>query len=274
MALHLTSDAVASFFQSGFVILRDAIPVTLVADLRRECEKAAAAVRASHGWQSQRFQPLSRYVPPMDERPWRDYGELPELNDAFRRMLGPDVFYGRLDVAGVFIEPKERPWSAVWHRDITRASSRFETDEEFAEFALDWDSLNQINAALYDDSCTWYVPGSHLRPIDTPAEEAVAAWIGSEEFKKYDHADPAITEKHLREACRRMPGAAQVHLHAGDVLLYRAIGWHCGNYVPYRKRATILDVLYSPAYYAWRHPWLAGESPKWKPERKREGAAC
>ena len=68
-----------------------------------------------------------------------------------------------------------------------------------------------------------------------------------------------------RDHARNMPGAVQAHLYAGNLLLYRAYGWHCGNYVPYRKRATILDVLYSPAYYAWRHPWLEGKKPKWKP---------
>jgi hypothetical protein len=266
MGTNLTPAEVAGFFEDGFVILRDALPTALVADLRGECEKGGAAVRKKSGGQSQRFQPLSDYANVMDLRPFRDYAELPSLHESFRRILGPDVFYGKPEVAGVFLEPTDLPWSAVWHRDIDRRSSRLSSDEEFAAFALDWDSLNQINCALYDDSCTWYVPGSHLRLHDTPAELAFHRGPDAEIVKRLEKEKDAVgLERLYLDHVRKMPGATQVHLYAGDLLLYRAYGWHCGNYVPYRKRATILDVLYSPAYYAWRHPWLEGKSPKWKP---------
>jgi hypothetical protein len=260
MSYTVPTQDVAGFFQNGFVILRQILPATLVSDLRRECNKAVAVERAKSGPQVQRFQPISKYADAIDSKAFRDYAELPALHEAFREILGPQVFYGLLDVMGVFVEPAEKPWSVLWHRDMTRQSSRLETDEEYAAFALDWDSLNQINCALYDDSCTWYVPGSHARIFDLPEEVAVARGA----VNLVEDPDTTITERNLLNFVRSMPGATQVHLHAGDLLLYRAIGWHCGNYVPYRKRATILDVLYSPAYYEWRHLWLRGESPKWK----------
>ena len=48
-----------------------------------------------------------------------------------------------------------------------------------------------------------------------------------------------------------MPGARQLHLAAGDFCLYRNTLWHIGNYVPYRRRATLHDSVYTPAYREW-----------------------
>ena len=48
------------------------------------------------------------------------------------------------------------------------------------------------------------------------------------------------------EYCRSMPGAVQLHLEAGDFALYRNTLWHLGNYVPYRKRATLHDSAWTP----------------------------
>jgi len=270
--LTVSASDVDGFFRNGFVILRDAIPPALIRDLRRECDKGVAALRSgkgsSGGGQEQRFQPVSKFADQFDLQPFRDYAELPALNAAFKQILGPDVFYGKPDVIGVFIEPQHFPWSFGWHRDMTLPASRLGSQTEFDRFALDWDSLNQINCALYNDDCTWYVPGSHLRTSDTPAELAASAGANREAVKRLTaEGDVMALERLHLDSVRSMPGAVQVHLFAGDLLLYRAVGWHNGNYVPYRKRATILDVLYSPAYYEWRHPWLAGGSPKWKPAK-------
>jgi hypothetical protein len=265
-----------SFFRNGFVILRDAISTPLLRDLRRECDKGLASVRTENranrvgaaGLEAQRFQPVSKYADVLDLQPFKDYAELPALSAAFKQILGPDVFYGKPDVIGVFVEPEHFPWSFGWHRDLTLESSRLGSQEAFDRFALDWDSLNQINCALYNDDCTWYVPGSHLRTHDTPAELAAAAGPNRDAIKRLTaERDTVALERLHLDQVRSMSGAVQVHLNAGDLLLYRAIGWHNGNYVPYRKRATILDVLYSPAYREWRHPWLAGGSPKWKPAK-------
>src|SRR5688500_17028219 len=115
----LPESDVEGFLRDGFIILRDMIPPALIRDLRRECEKGVAAVRAEHPPPAdpQRFQPVSKFAERLDTKPFRDYAELPALHDAFKQVLGPEVFYGRLDVMGVFIEPARLPWTATWHRD-------------------------------------------------------------------------------------------------------------------------------------------------------------
>jgi hypothetical protein len=45
-----------------------------------------------------------------------------------------------------------------------------------------------------------------------------------------------------------MPGAIQWVLNPGDFAIYRNIGWHIGNYVPYRRRATFATHCFTPAY--------------------------
>lgn len=49
-----------------------------------------------------------------------------------------------------------------------------------------------------------------------------------------------------------MPGAKRLYLEAGDLALYRSTLWHIGNYVPYKKRATLHDNAMTPEYVAWR----------------------
>ena len=53
------------------------------------------------------------------------------------------------------------------------------------------------------------------------------------------------------EYCRRMPGAVQLNLNAGDLAIYRNVMWHLGNYAPYRKRATLHDTAMTPEYTGW-----------------------
>lgn len=52
-------------------------------------------------------------------------------------------------------------------------------------------------------------------------------------------------------------------------MLYRNTLWHTGNYVPYRRRATIHDALFSPEYKAFtgkrplRPKKADGSPPDW-----------
>ena len=114
----------------------------------------------------------------------------------------------------------------------------------------DIDLFNQVNCALYADSCTWFVPGSHLRR-DLPREV--------ERFPNRPISGPDLEGKPVVEReqlslgyCRSMPGAVQIHLDTGDYALYRNTLWHIGNYVPYRKRATLHDFIDTPKYARWR----------------------
>ena len=53
-----------------------------------------------------------------------------------------------------------------------------------------------------------------------------------------------------------MPGAVQLHLEAGDFCLYRNTLWHLGNYLPYRRRATLHDAVDTDEFFAWREETL------------------
>ena len=130
-------------------------------------------------------------------------------------------------------------------------------DAEMESFmATVWNDLryfNQVNCAIYADSCTWYVPGSHLRQQDLPDEvqstgdpvmkEAPAEWSDAE------------AEQFYFEHCRSMPGAVQVYLGPGDFMVYRNLAWHCGMYLPYQPRATIHDIIRHKGRNAWMEKW-------------------
>ena len=109
------------------------------------------------------------------------------------------------------------------------------------------------------------MPGSHLRR-DTDAEIA--------RFPDRPIPGPnleGLGYEECERACldytRSMPGAFQAKLSAGDYLLYRNSLWHIGNYVPYRKRATIHDGLFTPEFKAFF------EKPPYHPS-KADGATA
>ena len=109
--------------------------------------------------------------------------------------------------------------------------------------------FNQVNCALYADSCTWFVPGSHLRSFDLPGERQST---GDEVMSKPPaELSPATAERFYLDHCEAMPGAVQVHLGPGDFMIYRNLAWHTGLYVPYQQRATIHDIV----SYATRGDW-------------------
>lgn len=260
MTYRVPEQDIASYFRDGYIVFRQILPTALVADLRREVDKAYPIVRALKGPDAQRIQPIGNYADKLDMRPFKDYAELPALRDAINQVLSPDHSWGDLGVMGVLLHPEKTPWCTRWHRDMTLATSRLPADE-YQDIMLDWNSANQINAPLYDDSCTWFVPGSNLRMRDLP-EEVAAANAPIEPGANTD-ADAAEKERACLNYARSMPGGVQLHLNAGDFALYRPLGWHIGNYVPYRKRATLHDALFTPVYKVWWKQWISGGSPRW-----------
>ena len=235
----------------GYTVFRGILPPALLGDLRRVCAEAALLARRENGPQSQRLQPLER--DDLDQRPLVDYAELPELNDAIARLLSPAHRHGQGHVMGVLLEPAERPYCTAWHRDWRDNMAALDLsrwDEHFADPRY----FNQVNCALYAESCTWVVPGSHLRR-DLPSE---AARFPGRPVPGPDLADcdAAEAERRCLEYARSMPGAVQLHLEAGDFCLYRNTLWHLGNYVPYRQRATLHDAVDTDEFFAWRQETL------------------
>jgi len=155
------------------------------------------------------------------------------------------------------LEPAERPWATAWHRDFGACQRRVNM-EVFRELRVNPRYFYQVNCALFEDTCTWYVPGSHLRD-DFPEEAAIernSPWqIGFDQ--------DGLTTEELERFCldyvESMPGGIRLHLDAGDFCLYRPHGYHIGCYAPYKRRATLHDSVWTPEWKASFVRWAAGE---------------
>ena len=127
-----------------------------------------------NGPQTQRIQPLDQYEGEIDLGPFQDYAELDDLRLTVEALLGPGYTHAHLDIMGLLVEPQDRPWHCGWHRDGVVEVPVEARDEQMESFmATVWHDLryfNQVNCAIYADSCTWYVPGSHLRQQDLADE--------------------------------------------------------------------------------------------------------
>ena len=249
MPFTLSEKHITDYHQLGYTVFEGIIPNSLLGDLRRATDRAREIAYEVTGRQAQRLQPLANYD--LDLQPFKDYGELPELTDAIHSLLTPRHYHADLSRTGVLLEPADHPWCTNWHRDwrdhmpVEVFESEFREDWDNQTFHLDY--MNQINCALYEDPSTWYVPGSHYRQQNTPGEEQARDLYDREKHRQ----STGTIEQQERDClayCTAMPGAVQLRLNAGDFALYRSSGWHLGNYVPYRKRATIHDFLGTPEY--------------------------
>ncbi|MFT5366864.1 MAG: hypothetical protein ACI8V2_001814, partial [Candidatus Latescibacterota bacterium] len=172
MAFHFSEKHIADYHIFGYTVFREILPASLIEDLRRETDKAREIAHEVTGLQAQRLQPLVKYD--LNLQPFKDYGELPELNDAIHQVLTPNHYHADLERTGVLLEPAAFPWCTDWHRDW-----RDHMPEEVFEdaFREEWDqqtfdigAMNQINCALYEDPSTWIVPGSHYRQRNLSGE--------------------------------------------------------------------------------------------------------
>ena len=254
MAFEFSDAYIDSYQRNGFAIFRQILPAALVSDLRRTAEQARAIAHRVTGAQAQRLQPLTKYADELDMQPVHDYRELPELVDAIAKLLSPAHQHGgpadEPGAVGIFFEPSEKSWCTYWHRDWRDNIPGCPLDDWRAEQHNPL-MFNQINCALYEDSSTWVVPGSHARQDllveaqrfpDRPIQKAPVDDVASE----------AERERVCLDYCRSMPGAVRTHLDAGDFMIYRNTLWHLGNYVPYKRRATLHDSADTSEFKAWR----------------------
>ena len=246
MAFKFSEAHIADYFTHGYTVFRGILPPSLITDLRRVTDRGRELVRKEKGPQYQRFQPVSAYD--IDQKPFENYRDLAELRDALARVLSPRHTHGNLIYLGVLVEPADTPECTRWHRDWIH-NSRPEIFEAVPLDIYDLNKFNQINCALFEDGATWVVPGSHFR---TNLASEIQAFPGSPphgpNLKNLSDAD---AERAGLEYCRRMPGAVQLVLNAGDLAMYRNVMWHLGNYAPYRKRATLHDSAMTPEYIEW-----------------------
>lgn len=261
MAFQLSDRHIEAFHTQGYTVFEQILPPSLIGDLRRVTDRARELARAEHGGQAQRLQPVAEYD--LDQRPFIDYAELPDLVDALARVLTPRHRHGDRDIFGVLLEPQDLPWCTAWHRDWRDNLAGLPLDKWDAVFS-DIDYFNQINCAVYDDDSTWVVPGSHLRR-DLPRE---IERFPERPIRKPDLEGRSAEEREAigLEYCRSMPGAVQLYLNAGDFALYRNTLWHLGNYVPYKMRATIHDGAMTPEFTEFLR-----EMPKIAAKRREAG---
>lgn len=261
------------YLQQGYLILRQAIPASLLKDLRPVADQARALAHEINGPQAQRIQPLERFADRLNLKPFQDYCELPDLTDAIRRLLGPRCTYGHLGIMGLLVEPVNMPWHGGWHRDgvveVPTEARGPRTDALLDEVWHDLAWWNQINCAIYSDSCTWFVPGSHLRRRDLPGEAQTHA--DPAHVRATDGMSVVEAEVYGLDHAASFPGAVQVHLRPGDMMLYRNLGWHCGNYAPSQPRATIHDVVKTYADSDWGDRWAQAKREAVAQWRERTG---
>ena len=244
MAFRLSENHIVEFQMQGYTVFKQIIPTSLIRDLRKASDEAREIARDEKGPQVQRLQPVASYD--IDQRPFIEFGELPELVDAVAGVLTPSHRPSNTKTLGILLEPAEMPYCTRWHRDgrdNTRMNMWREAFDDIRYF-------NQTNCPLYADSSLWYVPGSHLRRDDLPRESA----LFDQERGSLDFPGKSAEERERLslEYTRSMPGAIQLHLEAGDFALYRPTAWHLGNYLPYFKRATLHDFVSTPEFDEWR----------------------
>lgn len=249
MAFQFCESMISDYRAQGYVVFRGILPESLLRDLRRATEHAADLARQVGGPQAQRLQPIDGYD--IDLTPFEDYASLPALADAIARILTPEhrIGSGGWSHTGILIEPAERPYATPWHRDL-RETSNVPDIEEFRRIGCDPLWFNQINCPLYEDNCTWYVPGSQLRQFDLPRETAAAAAALPGE----DAGDEAV-ERGCLDYARTMPGAVRLHMDAGDLAFYHPNAWHLGVYRPESRRRTIHGHAPTPELLDWYERW-------------------
>jgi ectoine hydroxylase-related dioxygenase (phytanoyl-CoA dioxygenase family) len=257
MSFKFSDQHIEEYHTQGYTVFRRILPPSLLEGLRRVGDRARELARQENNPQAQRLQPLER--DDLEQGPLIEYAELPALKDAITRLLSPQHRHGHRHIMGVLLEPAELPYCTAWHRDWRDNVAGLDLrswDEHFADPRY----FNQVNCALYAESCTWVVPGSHLRR-DLPGEIArfpdrpIAA-------PDLDACSATERERRCLDYALSMPGAVQLHLEAGDFCLYRNTLWHLGNYVPYRRRATLHDAVDTDAFIAWRDEAIKGAQAK------------
>ena len=246
MGFQLTDQHIEDYHVLGYTVFRKILPPSLVRDLRQVSQSARKIARERLGPQAQRLQPVGNFD--INQQPFIDYAEQPDLMKAITKLLSPRHQHGNRNHLGILIEPAEVPYCTPWHRDWRDNLPGLKL-ERWNERIQDMNLFNQINCALYNDSCTWIVPGSHVRH-DLACEV--------ERFPDRPICGPNVENKIVEERekicleyCRSMPDCLQLHLEAGDFALYRSSMWHLGNYVPYSIRSTLHDSAMTPEFEAW-----------------------
>jgi len=254
MKFQVKENDILKYREDGYHIFPQVIPPLLLKDLRREAAKAQEIAWRVNGSQAQRLQPIDEYVDELDITPFKLFTEIDGLNEAIQKLTSTKHSLKPTEGACLLFQPKDRPWSTEWHRDwrdhITDADFNAHVgDERWEEILRDPDFFNQVNCPLFEDTSTWFVPGSHLRVENSEDEMRVYRSTTQEKLRdeESERTDEEL-ELFCLNYCQAMPGAVQLVLNPGDFCLYRNTAWHIGNYVPYRRRMTLHTHAMTPEF--------------------------
>lgn len=261
MIAPITEEDRQKYREEGYHIIPQVIPASLLKDLRRESEKAQAIARRIDGPQAQRLSTLHAYHEELDMRVFKDFDDIEGLNEAIQALLTPGHFLQPTADATILFGPRDRPWSTEWHRDfrdhIEDAPWKENLADNWEEISNNFNYWNQVNCPLYEDNSTWYVPCSFQRVFNTTEESELYASTTQEILRDEtnEQTDEAL-ELFCLQYCQAMPDAVQLVLNPGDFCIYRNVGWHIGNYVPYRRRMTIHTQCDTPEFVAFRNQYF------------------
>ncbi|KAI0029563.1 hypothetical protein K488DRAFT_56096 [Vararia minispora EC-137] len=216
----------------GFVIIPGLIKPELFTELENACAVVVARTRAGD-WPHRRvvgkqFPPYGdadpdswgvQHVmhPDLGQPAFAKYYTSPEMRAAARELLGCEDKHLQMELFNLLINPTSHEFALSWHRDDVKAAAG---EEEERDALSVWHYGVQWNAALYEDSSLFVVPGSHRVPR-TPVQR-----------------EQSNTTK-VPEDPMAMSGAIQVSLKPGETVFYNNNILHCATYSPKRKRATL-----------------------------------
>ncbi|MCJ8329499.1 MAG: hypothetical protein MJH11_05860 [Lentisphaeria bacterium] len=245
-------------WERGYTIFKGIVPGSLLTDLRIEADKARALAHEINGSQSHRIQPIDKYDQQINQKPFQDYCELPELHTAVEKLLGPDYTHGHRNIMGILVEPLDHTWNQGWHRDgMVEIPVAAQSDPEVIacqkERTQDRRGYNQINCAIYRDATLWVVPGSHSRMENLEGEIQTCYTDALPTIK--DGQSDVEFERECLAHCQSFPGAQQIVLEPGDFMIYRSNAWHCAHIVKYQPRATIHDSCHYHGKTDWQYHW-------------------
>ena len=112
----LTDDHVREYYTQDMTVFRGIIPGSLVRDLRKASDDGLADLKERDP-DALRIGSIAGRED-MDLQPFRDYSELPELNEAVLQLLTPDHTYGDLNRVGILFNTTSKPAVLAWHRDF------------------------------------------------------------------------------------------------------------------------------------------------------------
>ena len=249
MSVSVEQRHVDSYHEQGYCIFEGLIPGSLMPDLRKTAERAREITHKLHGPQAQRLGRIDEHLDEAELRSILEFHALPELHAALDRVLSPEYRPPAGALTNILFEPKNTPYCGAWHRDWRDNIRDCDLQGWLDEF-FNPEFFNQVNCPLYEDSCTWIVPGSHLRG-DTEAERSMFPELPIPALSWPEETDHATIERDCLAHCEAMPGAMQAHLGPGDYMLYHSSMWHLGSYSPTKKRATLHEHASPPSYYEW-----------------------